>query len=190
RRIASDCGFDEIPDSHTLKFIWLLAYARWWQRVTRLRGAIPQRIEDRDNEDEFYAPTDGLCVDAAWNDKKKLMEYRGVWLDDGSEAFRVDPISTGSNNIGEFLAIVRGLQLLKRKEIDCPVYSDSQTAISWLENLSINSKSARGQKISPAVYQRITRAVLWLTRQTDLNPVLKWNTDDWDEIPADYGRKF
>ncbi len=189
RRIASDCGFDEIPDSHTLKFIWLLAYARWWQRVVRLRGALPQRIEDRAHEDEFYAPSDGLCVDAAWNDKKKLMEYRGVWLDDGTEAFRVDPISTGSNNIGEFLAIVRGLQLLKRKGIDCPVYSDSQTALSWLKNLSVNSRSARGQKLSPRVYQRIMRAVLWLTRQADLNPVLKWNTDDWDEIPADYGRK-
>ncbi|QDU09616.1 reverse transcriptase domain-containing protein [Gimesia aquarii] len=189
QRIASECGFDEIPDSDTLKFIWLLAYARWWQRVARLRGDLPQRIEDRVNEDEFDAPAEGLCVDAAWNANKQIMEYRGVWLDDESEAFRVDPISTGSNNLGEFLAIVHGLQLLKRKEINCPVYSDSQTAISWLKNLRINSKNARDQKISPRVYQRITRAVLWLTRQTDLNPVLKWNTEDWEEIPADYGRK-
>ena len=120
------------------------------------------------------------------------MEYRGVWLDNEdneSEAFRVEPICSGSNNIGEFLAIVQGLQLLKQNEIDCPVYSDSQTAISWLKSLRINSKSAREQKISPRVYQRITRAVLWLTRQTNLNPVLKWNTEDWGEIPADYGRK-
>ncbi|MEQ8856820.1 reverse transcriptase domain-containing protein [Gimesia sp.] len=189
QRIASECGFDEIPDSETLKFIWLLAYARWWQRVARLRGELCQRIEDRVNEDEFDIPAEGLCVDAAWNDKKRIMEYQGVWLHKKSEAFRVEPIFSGSNNIGEFLAIVRGLQLLKRKGIDCPVYSDSQTAISWLKSLRINSKSARGQKISPRVYQRITRAVLWLTRQTNLNPVLKWNTEDWGEIPADYGRK-
>ncbi|WP_339683187.1 reverse transcriptase domain-containing protein [Gimesia maris] len=187
--IAAEYGFDELPGTDTLKFIWLQAYARWVKRKARFRGDVPHRIEVRANPDEFYAPTEGLCVDAAWNDKKRLMEYRGVWLDDGSEAFRVDPISTGSNNIGEFLAIVRGLQLLKRKGIDCPVYSDSQTSISWLKSLRINSKSAREQKISPRVYQRITRAVLWLTRHTNLNPVLKWNTEDWGEIPADYGRK-
>ena len=188
-RIASKCGFDELPDSDTLKFIWLQAHARWERRKAHLRGDVPQQIEERVNEDEFFPPTVGLSVDAAWNAKKQLMEYRGVWLDDGSEAFRVEPISTGSNNIGEFLAIVRGLQLLKRKGIDCPVYSDSHTAISWLKKLSINSKSARREKLSSNVYLRLTKAVLWLSRQTDLSPVLKWNTEDWDEIPADYGRK-
>lgn len=187
--IASEYGFDELPGTDTLKFIWLQAYARWVKRKARLRGDVPHRIEVRANPDEFYAPTEGLCVDAAWNAEERLMEYQGVWLDNGREVFRVEPISTGSNNIGEFLAIVQGLQLLKQNEIDCPVYSDSQTAISWLKSLRINSKSARDQKISPRVYQRITRAVLWLTRQTNLNPVLKWNTEDWGEIPADYGRK-
>lgn len=189
QRIASECGFDELPGTDTMKFIWLQAYARWEKRKALLRGDVPQRVEVSANPDEFYAPTEGLCVDAAWNAEERLMEYQGVWLDNGSEVFRVEPISTGSNNIGEFLAIVQGLQLLKQNEIDCPVYSDSQTAISWLKSLRINSKSAREQKISPRVYQRITRAVLWLTRQTNLNPVLKWNTEDWGEIPADYGRK-
>jgi ribonuclease HI len=187
--IASECGFDEIPDSNTLKFLWLTAYARWVNKKVFLKGDVPQQVEDVTQKEKPSAPTSGLCVDAAWNAKKQLMEYRGLLLDDGSEAFRVDPISTGSNNIGEFLAIVHGLRLLKRKGTACPVYSDSQTAISWLKNLRINSKSARSQKISPQVYQRITRAVLWLTRQTDLNPVLKWNTEAWGEIPADYGRK-
>ena len=44
-----------------------------------------------------------LCVDAAWNTKTGVMEYRGVWHNDGSIAFEQGPFQGATNNIGEFM---------------------------------------------------------------------------------------
>ena len=34
-----------------------------------------------------------------------------------------------------------------------------------------------------------SRAEAWLKAHRVTNPILKWETDQWGEIPADFGRK-
>jgi ribonuclease HI len=35
----------------------------------------------------------------------------------------------------------------------------------------------------------VKRAEKWLEKNTYTNPILKWETQAWGEIPADFGRK-
>ena len=49
----------------------------------------------------------------------------------------------GTNNIGEFLAIVHGLALLKQKGFDMPIYSDSVNAINWIKQKKCKTKLPR-----------------------------------------------
>jgi ribonuclease HI len=130
-----------------------------------------------------------LCVDAAWNATTKWMEYQGVWYHDGSNAFCQGPLPNGTNNIGEFLAIVHGLAILKQKGSDWPIYSDSVTAISWVKHRNVKSQSIAKGETSPAVNDLVERALKWLKTNEYSTPILKWETEYWGENPADFGRK-
>ncbi|MDR1809064.1 MAG: viroplasmin family protein, partial [Prevotella sp.] len=65
---------------------------------------------------------DSLAVDAACSGNPGLMEYRGVYVKTGKQVFHQGPFEQGTNNIGEFLAIVHGLALLKQKQLPMPLY--------------------------------------------------------------------
>ena len=39
------------------------------------------------------------------------------------------------------------------------------------------------------VFETIGRAEDWLKNNTWKNPLIKWETEIWGEIPADFGRK-
>lgn len=128
-------------------------------------------------------------VDAACSGNPGLMEYRGVDTQSGEEIFRVGPLHDGTNNIGEFLALVHALALLQRiGKPDWPIYSDSRIAIGWIKKKKCNTKLAhtsRNQKI----FDLIQRAEHWLSTTSYQNPILKWPTEKWGEIRADFGRK-
>ncbi len=129
-----------------------------------------------------------LAVDAACNNKGDF-EYQGVWTFSKDTVFRVGPYKKGSNNIGEFLALVHALAFLnghkdpKMKKM--PIYSDSRIAMSWVLRKSCRTK----QKPPKDVINLIQRAELWLKKNSYNNVVLKWETKVWGEIPADFGRK-
>lgn len=55
-----------------------------------------------------------ICVDAASSGNPGIMEYRGVDTQTHKQLFRQGPFQQGTNNVGEFLAIVHGLALLKK----------------------------------------------------------------------------
>jgi ribonuclease HI len=130
-----------------------------------------------------------ISVDAACSGNPGMMEYRGVWTSDKSEIFHFGPQRDGTNNIGEFLAIVHALALLqKNNDPDTPVYTDSRTAISWVNRKKANTQLKAG-KHNAALFDMIRRAEKWLKENTWKNPVLKWDTKNWGEIPADFGRK-
>lgn len=133
--------------------------------------------------------TNSLCVDAAWNVETRIMEYRGVWNHDQSVAFEQGPFENGTNNIGEFLAIVHGLALLVKRSSDWPIYSDSKTAISWVRHKHVRSKSIETGKTSKRINNLVSRALRWLSKNEYDNDILKWETEAWGEVPADYGRK-
>ena len=138
-----------------------------------------------------------LCVDAACSGNPGVMEYRGVYLLDihqggereEQELFRRGPFPEGTNNIGEFLAIVHGLALLQQQGNDTlPVYSDSRTAQSWVKQKHAKTKLQPTER-NAVLFDMINRAEKWLQTHTWHNPILKWDTPHWGEIPADFGRK-
>ncbi|MBR1808874.1 MAG: ribonuclease H family protein [Paludibacteraceae bacterium] len=138
-----------------------------------------------------------LCVDAACSGNPGMMEYRGVYLLDihqggereEQELFRRGPFPEGTNNIGEFLAIVHGLALLQQQGNDTlPVYSDSRTAQAWVRQKQAKTKLMPTEK-NRVLFDLIRRAEKWLQTHTWHNPILKWDTPHWGEIPADFGRK-
>ena len=115
------------------------------------------------------------------------MEYRGVYLGDGKEKFHYGPV-WGTNNIGEFLAIVHALALLERLGLAMPVYSDSRTALSWVRQKKCRTTLPRTPR-TEQLFCLIERAEEWLRTHDYKTRVLKWDTEAWGEIPADFGRK-
>jgi ribonuclease HI len=128
-----------------------------------------------------------LAVDAACSGNPGMMEYRGVYIATGEEVFHFGPMF-GTNNIGEFLAIVHGLALLKQKNLDLPIYSDSYNALLWVKGKKCKTKLPRDEK-SEQLFGYIDRAEKWLKENGYSTKLIKWETDKWGEIPADFGRK-
>ena len=131
--------------------------------------------------------TNCLAVDAACSGNPGPMEYRGVYLLTGQEIFHFGPVY-GTNNIGEFLAIVHGLALLKKQGLNMTIYSDSRNALNWVKQKKCKTKLERTER-TEQLFQMIERAEKWLRENTYTIPVLKWETEQWGEVPADFGRK-
>ena len=130
---------------------------------------------------------DAIAVDAACSGNPGPMEYRGVDLRSGRELFHLGPLH-GTNNIGEFLAIVHALALLKKQGVKRTVYSDSRNALLWVRQKQCKTKLERNAQ-TEGLFQLIDRAVIWLRNNKIEVPLLKWQTKEWGEVPADFGRK-
>ena len=128
-----------------------------------------------------------LAVDAACSGNPGPMEYRGVYLGDGKEIFHFGPVH-GTNNIGEFLAIVHALAMLEKQGLKMTIYSDSRTAISWVRKKCCKTQLERTDE-TEELFQLIERAESWLKAHRVTVPIVKWETEQWGEIPADFGRK-
>lgn len=130
---------------------------------------------------------DAIAVDAACSGNPGPMEYRGVDLRSGQELFHLGPMH-GTNNIGEFLAIVHALALLKKQGVKRTVYSDSRNALLWVRQKQCKTRLERNAQ-TEGLFQLIDRAVIWLRNNKIEVPLLKWQTKEWGEVPADFGRK-
>lgn len=132
---------------------------------------------------------DAIAVDGACSKNPGPMEYRGVRVADGAEIFRVGPLAGGTNNIGEYLAIIHVAALLAKKgDTTTPIYSDSRTAQSWIRRGHSNTK-IEPTPDNAQLLGILERADKWLATHRIPNPILKWDTENWGEIPADFGRK-
>ncbi|WP_406685223.1 ribonuclease H family protein [Seonamhaeicola sp. MEBiC1930] len=129
-----------------------------------------------------------ISVDAASSGNPGKMEYRGVDTKTKKQLFIQGPFEEGTNNIGEFLAIVHGLAFLKKHNSNLIIYTDSRTAISWVKKKKCNTKLERTKK-NEALFELVDRAVEWLKTNTYNTVIVKWETKAWGEIPADFGRK-
>ena len=129
-----------------------------------------------------------LAVDAACSSNPGLLEFRGVIADTGTEVFRRGPFRQGTNNIGEFLALVLGLAYLKKYNLPWPIYTDSVTAQAWVRAKRCKTKLEFGQE-NLELLDMVRKGELWLRQNTWTTPILKWETTQWGEIPADFGRK-
>lgn len=132
---------------------------------------------------------ESLSVDAACSGSPGVMEYRGVWTRSQEEVFRKGPFEWGTNNVGEFLALIHGLAYLKKRGMpNMPVYSDSRTAMSWLRNKKVKTTLER-RETNKSLFELLKRGENWMMTNIWANEVLKWQTSKWGEIPADFGRK-
>ena len=128
-----------------------------------------------------------LSVDAACSGNPGKMEYRGVHVTSKEEWFLME-FPLGTNNIGEFLAIVHALSVLNRRNINIPIYTDSATALAWIRKKKCGSKLEENAETA-SLFEFIRRAEKWLHENKWTQPLLKWDTKKWGEIPADFGRK-
>ena len=131
---------------------------------------------------------DSICTDAACAGNPGILEYRGVDTRSGAELFRMGPFPEGTVNLGEFLGIVHALAYLKQRNCDWPVYSDSRTAIAWVRKKTVNTNLAVSPK-NKSLFELVGRALTWLHENKWPNKIMKWETEYWGEIPADFGRK-
>lgn len=162
-------------------------------RVAFQNGSDPG---DRESEQTYSTNQSGrsdyiresICVDAACSGNPGAMEYRAVYTDTGSEIFHFGPVPNGTNNIGEFLAIVHALALLKQNGSNLLIYTDSVTALSWVRKKRANTVLQKDQS-TERIWNLIERAEKWLHHNTYTNKLLKWETKKWGEIKADFGRK-
>ncbi len=137
-----------------------------------------------------------IAVDAACSGNPGKMEYQGKYVVLGTESepplvtdlFKSPVFENGTNNIGEFLAIVHGLALMKKQGKSLPIYSDSRNAMSWVKQKKCRTKLERNAKTDP-LFQLIERAEKWLHDNTLSVPIIKWDKNLWGETPADFGRK-
>lgn len=168
-------------------------------RPKRLSQALPSHNSDLPPDPPTYrhdtvlplppaVKARALAVDAACSGNPGQMEYRGIDLRTGQEIFHFGPVK-GTNNIGEFLAIVHALALIQQKTLDYEaVYSDSRNAILWVKARKCRTRLQR-DATTEKVFGLIERAERWLQQTPCSIPILKWHTGQWGEIPADFGRK-
>ena len=170
---SADAAFREGPDAY------------WGKEVTpvvNLSAAKEQPVSP------------AIAVDAACSGNPGKMEYQGVFVDFGTQPatsvklFKSPLFENGTNNIGEFLAIVHALAWQKQKHLSHPIYSDSVNAQLWIRQKKCKTKLQPNAK-NEYLFQLIARAEKWLNENPIEVPILKWKTEIWGEIPADFGRK-
>ena len=130
---------------------------------------------------------DSISVDAACSGNPGVMEYQGVDTKTKFQFFH-QKFALGTNNIGEFLAIVHALAMFQREGKTTPIYTDSKIAMGWVQRRQCKTKLVRNAK-TEHLHQLIERAENWLKANHFSNKIMKWDTKSWGEIPADFGRK-
>lgn len=126
---------------------------------------------------------EGIAVDAAHSTKNKKTEFRGVDLKTGKVVFYQD-LGNSTINIGEFLAIVEAAKYIMDNDYEPKViFSDSATAISWFQAKRTASGKRNAKLMKAEIYLRA------IAHWIDEIQVIKWNNDQWGEIPADFGNK-
>ncbi len=159
------------------------------EQIELLKAIANHRPAPVNYEDFPEIKLDSLAVDAACSKNPGPVEYQGVWVRTGERIFHAGPIQGGTNNIGEYLALVHGLALLKSQgRPDVPIYTDSRTARSWVRNGHPKTSLAR-TPVNAKLFEMLDRATAWLHANPVTNPILTWDTPKWGEIPADFGRK-
>ena len=129
-----------------------------------------------------------ISVDAASSGNPGIMEYQGVDTETKEVLFIMGPFNNATNNIGEFLALVHGIAILEKDLKKKIIYSDSITAMSWVRKKRCQTKLTRSKE-NEEVFILVERAILWLKENKYSAIIKKWETKNWGEIPADFGRK-
>lgn len=150
--------------------------------------SVQPTFKNNDISVEKEVDYNSISVDVGTRGNPGPVEYKGVDTQSGEVIFSHGPIAKGTNNLGEFLAIVHGLAYLNKIGSDKTVYSDSLNAIKWVKQKKVASTLPRDES-TKEIWTLVDRAEAWLRNNDYSNKVLKWHTEKWGEIKADYGRK-
>ena len=132
---------------------------------------------------------DAWAVDAATSGNPGPTEYKCVVVETGDVIFASKVYPLGTNNLGEFLAIVHAMAHMQKVGYYPPLYSDSKIAIGWIQKKAYKTTLPRTAE-TEELFRTLDRAVDWI-RTHDLSPytLRLWDTPRFGENPADYGRK-
>ena len=161
-----------------------IALQEWWEKYYEVKKTT-KKVKVKHEDIPFFA--ESIAVDAACSGNPWEMEYRWIDLQTGDEIFH-EKFKIWTNNIWEFLAIVHWLNYLW--DDNRVIYSDSRIAISWVNQWKCKTKiNANESSDFFRLLGMIERAEKWLKENEIKHKILKWNTEEWGEIPADFGRK-
>ena len=180
---VSGAQYKSFPTFSEAKVAYNKEYNDYKGKNTKKKTLSKEQL-DKIGEPNLYS----IAVDAASSGNPGKMEYRGVDTQTHKQLFHQGPFQQGTNNIGEFLALVHGLAFLKQKNSDRILYTDSRIAMGWVKKKKCNTKLVRTKK-NEAVFDLVVRAEKWLKTNTYATKIVKWETKVWGEIPADFGRK-
>ena len=159
-------------------------YSDYKGKNEKKKRILTEDVRRKIGEPNLYS----IAVDAASSGNPGKMEYRGVDTQTKKQLFHQGPFQQGTNNVGEFLALVHGLAFLKQQQSDRMIYSDSRIAMGWVKKKKCNTKLRKTSK-NAKLFELIARAESWLKNNTYKTKIVKWETKAWGEIPADFGRK-
>ena len=156
--------------------------------ASRQQSAVSSKLSYESMPENQKPIGQSIAVDAACSGNPGKMEFQGVFVETNTHLFKSPVYEQGSNNIGEFLAIVYCLAWQKKNKLAYPIYSDSVNAQKWVREGICKTKIVENDKNKP-LFDVIRWAERWLKENTFRVPIYKWRTEIWGEIPADFGRK-
>lgn len=180
---VSGAQYKSFPTFAEAKVAYNKEYSDYKGKNTKKKTLSKEQL-DKIGDPNLYS----IAVDAASSGNPGIMEYRGVDTQTHKQLFHQGPFNQGTNNIGEFLALVHGLAFLKQKKSDRILYTDSRIAMGWVKKKKCNTKLVRSPK-NEVVFDLVVRAENWLKTNSYNTTIVKWETKAWGEIPADFGRK-
>lgn len=157
-----------------------------WGQGQKSKASTPAKATTISHQEDI--DYNSISVDVGTSGNPGPVEYQGVDTRTGEIIFAHGPVNRGTNNLGEFLAIVHALAYLKKQGSNKSIYSDSVNAINWVKKKSVATTLPRDPSTAE-IWGLVDRAVHWLQTNSYNNKVLKWETKLWGEIKADYGRK-
>lgn len=134
--------------------------------------------------------TNAIAVDASCTGNPGMTEFQGIDLRTGKKIMESKNYTKGTNNIGEFLAIVKCLEMIRIGKIkgNPIIYSDSQAAIAAVKNKKMKT-SLTEDTDTREILQDLAKGTKMLNTYDYKTEIRKWDTQKWGEIPADFGRK-
>ena len=113
--------------------------------------------------------------------KSGIIAYRGVNPETGEELFNYGPLQ-GTEEIGDFLAVVHALTYMKTIKSKLPVFSDNEEVLSWVKKNKC--KAQMPEDATEQLKKAVARSEKWLKDNYYKNALIKWNSDDWGKNPA------
>lgn len=157
------------------------AYQQWPEQFYQ------NKPKERRKTENLPFEKNSIAVDAACSGNPGKLEYKWIDLVTGASIFHKSfPI--GTNNIGEFLALVHGLMYLKKNNSDKAIYSDSRIAINRIAHKKCPTKLQKNSE-TEKILEIVHKAIDWLKNNNYTTKILKRETEERGEIPADFNRK-